>query len=100
MRPRAKFGAKVTPQGHWNHPKGTKQTPAHAQKTDMKRQAQLVGVTPACVDCLALSTIEGEKCLHLEVADIAGQLAHPKNVVCQPCIVNPISGRQRYPFEK
>ena len=69
---------KVTPQSHWNHPKGTEQTPTHAQKTDMERQAQLVGVTPACVDYLALSTIEGEKRLHLEVADIAGQLAHPQ----------------------
>jgi hypothetical protein len=50
----------------------------HAQKIDMQRQAQLVGITPARIDCLALGTIEGKKRLHLEVADIAGQLAHPQ----------------------
>ena len=44
----------------------------------MQRQTELVGVTPARIDCLALCTIEGEKRLHLEVADIAGQLAHPQ----------------------
>jgi len=40
----------------------------------MKRQTKLVGITPACIDCVALGTIEGEKRLHLEVADIAGEL--------------------------
>ena len=50
----------------------------HAQKTDMQRQTELVGVTPARIDRLALGTIEGEKRLHLEVADIAGQLAQPQ----------------------
>jgi len=44
----------------------------------MQRQTELVGVTPARIDCLALCTIEGEKRLHLEVTDIAGQLTHPQ----------------------
>jgi hypothetical protein len=35
----------------------------------MERQTKLVGITSACIDCVALGTIEGEKCLHLEVAD-------------------------------
>ena len=30
------------------------------------------------IDCVALGTIEGEKCLHLEVADIAGEPTHPQ----------------------
>jgi hypothetical protein len=66
----------------------------------MERQTKLVGITSACIDCVALGTIEGEKCLHLEVADIAGEPTHPKNVVCQPCIVNLKSGRPPYPFTK
>ena len=66
----------------------------------MERQTKLVGITSACIDCVALGTIEGEKCLHLEVADIAGSPRIPKNVVCQPCIVNLKSGRPPYPFTK
>ena len=44
----------------------------------MERQTKLVGITSACIDCVALGTIEGEKCLHLEVADIAGEPTHPQ----------------------
>jgi hypothetical protein len=55
-----------------------KPAPTHAQKTDMQSQAQLVRITPARVDGLTLGAIEGEKRRHLEVADIAGQLAHPQ----------------------
>lgn len=29
----------------------------------MERQTKLVGITSACIDCVALGTIEGEKCL-------------------------------------
>src|SRR3546814_6479832 len=72
----AKLVAKVAPQGYWNYPKGTEQTPTHAQETNMERQTKLVGITSACIDCVALGTIEGEKCLHLEVADIAGEPTH------------------------
>ncbi|GEM_PF-4457469 len=68
----------MTPQADGNHSEGIEQAATHAQKTDMQRHAQLVGITPARIDCLALSTIEGEKRLYLEVADIAGQLAHPQ----------------------
>src|SRR3546814_20798554 len=50
----------------------------HAQETNMERQTKLVGITSACIDCVALGTIEGEKCLHLEVADIAGEPTHPQ----------------------
>ena len=63
---------------NWNYPKGTEQTPTHAQETNMERQTKLVGITSACIDCVALGTIEGEKCLHLEVADIAGEPTHPQ----------------------
>src|SRR5256885_16503719 len=65
----AKFLAQVAPQGDGNHPKGIRQAATHAQKPDMQRQTELVGVTPARIDCLALCTIEGEKRLHLEVTD-------------------------------
>jgi len=68
----------VAPQGYWNYPKGTEQTPTHAQETNMERQTKLVGITSACIDCVALGSIEGEKCLHLEVADIAGEPTHPQ----------------------
>jgi hypothetical protein len=68
----------VAPQGYWNYPKGTEQTPTHAQETNMERQTKLVGITSACIDCLALYAIKGEKRLHLEVADIAGELTHPQ----------------------
>jgi hypothetical protein len=44
----------------------------------MERQTKLVGITSACIDCLALYAIKGEKRLHLEVADIAGELTHPQ----------------------
>ena len=44
----------------------------------MKRHAKLVGITSARIYCLAFRTIEDEKRLHLEVADIAGQLVHPQ----------------------
>ena len=74
----AKFVAEMTPQTDRNHPNGIEQAATHTQKTDMQSKAQLVGITPARIDCLALRTIKGEKSLHLEVADIAGQLAHPQ----------------------
>jgi hypothetical protein len=32
----------VAPQGYWNYPKGTEQTPTHAQETNMERQTKLV----------------------------------------------------------
>jgi len=35
----------VAPQGYWNYPKGTEQTPTHAQETNMERQTKLVGIT-------------------------------------------------------
>jgi hypothetical protein len=71
----------VAPQGYWNYPKGTEQTPTHAQETNMERQTKLVGITSACIDCVALGTIEGEKCLHLEVADIAGESSRERDSV-------------------
>jgi hypothetical protein len=37
-----------------------------------------VRITPARIDRLALGTIEGEKRLHFEVAEIAGELSHPQ----------------------
>ena len=39
----AKLFAKVAPQGYWNYPTGTEQTPTHAQETNMERQTKLVG---------------------------------------------------------
>ena len=51
----------------------------------MERQTKLVGITSACIDRLALGTIEGEKRLHLEVADIAGKLTHPQKR-CVPAL--------------
>ncbi|WP_216361082.1 hypothetical protein, partial [Comamonas thiooxydans] len=42
-----KLVAKVAPQGYWNYPKGTEQTPTHAQETNMERQTKLVGITSA-----------------------------------------------------
>jgi hypothetical protein len=48
------------------------------RKPILQRQAQLVGITPACINRLALGTSEGKKRLHLKVADIEGQLAHPQ----------------------
>ena len=47
----------------------------------MGRQTKLVGITSACIDCVALGTIEGEKRLRLEVADIAGELMFTPNLV-------------------
>ncbi len=47
----------VAPQGYWNYPKGTEQTPTHAQETNMERQTKLVGITLACIDFVALGTI-------------------------------------------
>src|SRR3546814_12764466 len=73
----AKLVAKVAPKGYWNYPKGTEQTPTHEQETNMERQTKIVGITSACIDCVALGTIEGEKCLHIEVADIGGEPVHP-----------------------
>ena len=74
----AKLVTQVPPQSRWHHPEGAKQTPTYAQKPNMQSHTQLVGITPARIDCLAISTSEGEKRIHLEVADIAGQLAHPQ----------------------
>ena len=73
-----KLTAKVTPQSHGNHSEGTKQTSTHAPEPNIQRHAQLVGIAPAGIDCLALCTIEGEKRIHLEVTYISGQLVHPQ----------------------
>ena len=54
------------------------QAATHAQKANVQCQTKFVGITPARIDRLALGTIEGEKRLHLEVADIAGELSHPQ----------------------
>nr|AGJ70682.1 hypothetical protein [Comamonas sp. 7D-2] len=40
------------PHEYWNYPKGTEQTPTHAQETNMERQTKLVGITSACIDCV------------------------------------------------
>jgi hypothetical protein len=44
----------------------------------MQRHAQFVGIASAGIDGLTLCFIEGEKRLHLEVAQIAAQFVCPK----------------------
>ena len=73
-----KFLAEVASESDGNHTEGIKQAATHAQKANVQCQAKFVGITPARIDCLTLGTIEGEKRLHLEVADIAGEPSHPQ----------------------
>ena len=51
----------------------------------MQRKTELVSVTPARIDGLALHTIKGEKRLHLKIADITGELTHPQKC-CVPAL--------------
>ena len=53
----------------------------------MERQTKLVGITSACIDCVALGTIEGENAFISKSLISRGSPRIPKR--CVPtCIVN------------
>ena len=90
--------AKVAPQGYWNYPKAlSKRPPCAGNQYGAPDQAW---EPPRRALIASRSAPSKVKCLHLEVVDIAGSPRIPKNVVCQPCIVNLKSGRPPYPFTK
>jgi hypothetical protein len=68
----------VAPKSRRHDPQRVEQPTAHAQEPDVQSQAELVGVTSACVDQRTLSRAEGEESLQLEAADVTWQLAHAK----------------------
>ena len=72
----AELGAEVAPQHRWDDSKGVEQTPAHAQETDVQRQAKLQSVAAPRRDQFALGRAEGKEGLQLESADLARQRAH------------------------
>ena len=70
--------------GYWYCPKGTEQTPAYAQETNMKRQTKLVGV-PRRTLTASRSAPSNVKNAFISKSLISrGSSRNPKNVVCQP----------------